>query len=54
MTHADFVNVGKGEGKGDVDGRPILGHAPPLPAEVAGGAVDLQQFGEPGVVRIDH
>lgn len=41
VAHADFVDVGEGEGDASLDrGRVVLDDAPRLAAEVAGGAVN--------------
>ncbi len=43
MAHPDLVNVGEGEGEAHLDGGGILGDAAPLPAQVAGRAVEAGQ-----------
>ena len=40
MAHADFVNVGKGQGDADLDPGPLFMDAPHFTAKVAGWALD--------------
>ncbi len=44
VAHADLVDVGEGEGEGQIDLVGRLAHAPALAAEVTGGAIDLRQM----------
>ncbi len=43
MAHADFIGVGEGQGKTQIDLRQILGDAAEFTAEVAGRFFDLVQ-----------